>query len=112
MRAEAIQEAIDAISAVKDPADRVLATTDALRVLHDGTGPLAALRRAALIEMHDAGMSYRQISAALKESGTEISFARVGQIISGEPTGVGVPGRKSKKAPGADPSQTPAVPAD
>lgn len=96
MRAEAIQAAIAAVGAVEDPAERVLATTDALRVLHDGAGPLAALRRAALTEMHDSGMSYRQISAALKAAGTKISFTRVGQIIVGEPTGVGVPGRKKK----------------
>jgi hypothetical protein len=29
--------------------------------------------------------------------------ARVGQIISGEPTGVGVPGRRPKKAAGDGP---------
>lgn len=102
MRAEAIQADIDAVASVENPAERVLASTEALRVLHNGASPLAALRRAALIEMHDSGMSYRQISAALKAAGTDLSFARVGQIISGEPTGVGVAGRKPKQASTGD----------
>lgn len=97
MRAEAIQAAIEAVGAITDPAERARAATDALKVLHDGNATLASLRRTAVAELQSQGMSYRQIGPAIG-----VNHTRVGQILSGEPTGIGVAGRKSKAQESTD----------
>lgn len=97
MRAEAIQAAIEAVSAITDPAERARAATDALKVLHDGNATLAALRRTAIGELKAQGMSYRQIGPAIG-----VNHTRVGQILTGEPTGTGVSGRKPKAQESTD----------
>lgn len=97
MEAEKITEALAAIDAITDPAERAQAATDALHALKDGNAALATTRRAAIEELHGQGWSYRRIGESIG-----VNHARVGQILSGEPTGVGVPGRKPKKAAAGD----------
>lgn len=92
MQAEAIAAALAAIETITDPAERAQATSDALRAVHEANHTLAEARRTAVQELHEQGWSHARISAVI---GTHRS--RVGQILSGEPTGVGVAGRKSKK---------------
>lgn len=96
MRAQEIQTAIEAIGAIEDPTERAKAATEALGVIHDGNATLATLRRAAISELQAQGMSYRQIAPAL-----DLHFSRIGQIMSGEPSGVGRPGRTPKPKPEA-----------
>jgi DNA-directed RNA polymerase specialized sigma24 family protein len=93
MRAQAIQDAIDAVNAIQDPTERAKVTTEALDIVHKGNGTLSASRREAVLELRAQGKSLRAIAAILG-----LFHSRVQQIISGEPTGVGVPGRKPKKA--------------
>lgn len=93
MEAEKIAAALAAIDAITDPAERAQAASDALRTIHDANGALAATRRTAIEELHGNGWSYRRIGESIG-----VNHARVGQILSGEPTGVGVPGRKPKKS--------------
>lgn len=93
MQAEAIAAALAAIDAIDDPAERAQAASDALRTIYQANHALAETRRTAVMELHDQGWSYQKIS---KVTGTVRS--RVGQIISGEPTGVGTSGRQPKKA--------------
>jgi len=97
MQAEAIAAALAAIDAISDPAERAQAASDALRTIHDANGTLATTRRAAVEELHDQGWGYRRIGKTIG-----VHYTRVGQILSGEPTGVGVPGRKPKRAGGED----------
>lgn len=92
-QARNIATAIAAIGIITDPVERVCDASRALRIIHNANHVLAASRRAAVEELHGQGWSYRRIGQALS-----INHARVGQILSGEPTGVGVPGRKAKKA--------------
>jgi DNA-binding NarL/FixJ family response regulator len=91
MRAQAIEDVIQAIEAIADPGERAKAATDALKVLHDGNAALAATRRESVLELRAQGQSLRTIGTALG-----IYHSRVQQIIAGEPTGTGVPGRKKK----------------
>lgn len=95
--AEKIAAALAAIDAITDPAEHTQAASDALRTIHKANHRLAESRRASVTELHNRGWSYEKIS---RLTGTVRS--RVGQIISGEPTGVGVPGRKPKKVSAED----------
>lgn len=92
-QARNIATAIAAIGIITDPVERVCDASRALRIIHNANHTLAAARRAAVEELRDQGWSHQRIGDAI---GTHRS--RVGQILSGEHTGVGVPGRKSKKA--------------
>lgn len=93
MRAQAIEDAINAIGAIQDPAERAKVATEVLSVIHDGNSTLSAHRREAILELRAQGKSLRAIAAMLG-----LFHSRVQQIISGEPTGVGVPGRRPKTA--------------
>lgn len=97
MQAEAIAAALAAIEAIADPAERAQAATDALHAIKNGNATLATVRRAAVEELHGQGWGYRRIGESIG-----VHYTRVGQILSGEPTGVGVPGRRPKKGGAED----------
>jgi hypothetical protein len=95
-RARAIRKQIQAIEAIGDPTERAKAATDALDVIKDGNRALSATRRDAVIRLREQGLSLRVITGLLG-----LRYHRtVQQIINGEPTGTGTPGRK--KAPDAE----------
>lgn len=91
--AKKVAEAIAAIGFIANPVERVRDASNALRIIHDANHTMSALRRVAIEELHGQGWSYRRIGESIG-----VNHARVGQILSGEPTGVGVPGRKPKRA--------------
>src|SRR5579859_5038239 len=80
--AAAIREAVAAVAAVTDPQVRAKAATEVLEALHEANGDLSKLRREDIKKLREAGMSYRQIGAAIG-----IHFTRVKQLESGAPTG-------------------------
>lgn len=78
-RAEEVQrvlDAIDALSASEPPALRAKQLTDLLGEVRDR---VRRQRQKAVREMHQGGMTYRQIATEL-----DISFGRVRQILSEE----------------------------
>lgn len=82
-RAQTIKNTIDAITRIKDPAERATIAGQALQALHDGNATLAETRRSAIIAMRAAGATYRDIGEQLG-----MHHSRVAQIESGKPTGV------------------------
>lgn len=82
-RAQRIQDAIDAITRIEDPAECALVAGQALQTLHDGNATLAETRRSAITAMRAAGATYRDIGEQLG-----MHHSRVAQIESGKPTGV------------------------
>lgn len=89
--AKVVQDAVAAVLAISDRAERAKAATDVLKVLGEANGALAKQRQEDIRAMRAAGMSYRQIGAAL-----EIHFTRVRQIESGNPMGNSALGRAAK----------------
>ncbi|MHC0432308.1 helix-turn-helix domain-containing protein [Streptomyces sp. O3] len=78
-RAEEVQRVLDAIDAVavnEPPAVRAQQLT---KLMSEARTRMRARRRAAVLEMHQSGMTYRQIGAEL-----DISFGRVRQILAEE----------------------------
>jgi DNA-directed RNA polymerase specialized sigma24 family protein len=78
-RAEEVQrvlDAIDALAANDPPASRAKQLTE---LLGEVQVRVRRERQAAVREMHQGGMTYRQIAAEL-----EISFGRVRQILAEE----------------------------
>lgn len=78
-RAEEVQrvlDAIDALAANEPPASRA---KQLVELLDEVQARVRRERRAAVREMHEGGMTYRQIAAEL-----DISFGRVRQILAEE----------------------------
>jgi hypothetical protein len=94
--AQAVRDAISAIVAMTNPQARAAAATEVLKVLTDANGVLSKLRQEDIKGMRSAGLSYRQIGAALG-----IHFTRVKQIESGAPTGNSARSRAAKERPDA-----------
>ena len=79
-RAEEVQrvlEAIDAVTEGEPPEDRARRLTELLKKVGE---KVRRERRAAVLEMVERGMSYRQIADV-----SGISFGRVRQIIADDP---------------------------
>ncbi len=94
--ARAVREAIDAVARITDRQARARAATEVLVLISEANGTLSALRREDIKALRAAGMSYRQISAAIG-----IHFTRVKQIESGAPTGNSSRRRAAKDNPDA-----------
>jgi DNA-directed RNA polymerase specialized sigma24 family protein len=78
-RAEEVQrvlDAIDALAANEPPASRAKQLTELLGEVRER---VRRERQAAVREMHQGGLTYRQIAAEL-----DISFGRVRQILAEE----------------------------
>jgi DNA-directed RNA polymerase specialized sigma24 family protein len=78
-RAEEVQrvlDAIDALAANEPPASRA---KQLVELLDEVQARVRRERKAAVREMHESGMTYRQIAAEL-----DISFGRVRQILADE----------------------------
>lgn len=90
-RAQAIKDAIEAITQLDDPQTRVKASTEALELINRANGTLAKLRREDIKALRQAGMSYREIGRVIG-----IHFTRVKQIESGVPTGNSARSRAAK----------------
>lgn len=80
--AKTLRDAVDAVVAIADPAERAKAATELLKAIGPANNTLSELRAADIKTMRAAGMSYRQIGAAIG-----VHFTRVKQIESGVPTG-------------------------
>lgn len=89
--AKVVQDAVAAVLAITDRTERAKAATDVLKVLGEANGALAKQRQEDIVAMRAAGMSYRQIGAAL-----EIHHTRVRQIEFGNPMGNSALGRAAK----------------
>jgi DNA-directed RNA polymerase specialized sigma24 family protein len=79
-RAEEVQrvlDAIDALAANEPPATRA---KQLVELLDEVQARVRRERQAAVREMHEGGMTYRQIAAELN-----ISFGRVRQILVDDP---------------------------
>jgi DNA-directed RNA polymerase specialized sigma24 family protein len=80
--ARAVKDAIDAVTAIPDRAERARAASEVLKLISEANATLSTLRRDDIKALREAGMSYRQIGDAIG-----IHFTRVKQIESGVPTG-------------------------
>ncbi|MGI5408697.1 helix-turn-helix domain-containing protein [Streptomyces chartreusis] len=79
-RAKEVQrvlDAIDALAANEPPASRARQLTE---LLGEVQARVRRERQQAVREMHESGMTYRQIAAEL-----DISFGRVRQILADDP---------------------------
>ncbi|MGK5550604.1 hypothetical protein ACSNOI_03235 [Actinomadura kijaniata] len=82
-----IQELIDELNAVEDPALRGRLATEALESVKAFNTAVAAIRREAARELRAEGLTYKQIGERFGPEGEPLHFSRVNQILKGEPTG-------------------------
>lgn len=94
--ATAVREAIAAVVAITDPQARAKAASEVLELISEANATLSRVRREDIKAMRAAGMSYRQIGAAIG-----IHFTRVKQIESGVPTGNSARSRAERRPPSA-----------
>jgi len=78
----AVRDAVDAIAAMTEPKARARAATEVLKLISEANGTLSKLRREDIKTLRAAGLSYKDIGAAIG-----IHLTRVKQIESGLPTG-------------------------
>jgi DNA-directed RNA polymerase specialized sigma24 family protein len=76
---DAIRTAIDDIAHIADPIQRAKTASEAFKTCRGALAELAEMRRTAIADLRQQGLSYREIGRALG-----ISFARVRQIEQGE----------------------------
>jgi ribosomal protein L10 len=90
--AKTLRDAVNAIAVIEDPAERARAATELLKAIGPANNTLSEMRAADIKTMRAAGMSYRQIGAAIG-----VHFTRVKQIESGVPTGNSARSRAERK---------------